>query len=415
MAHLYIVPMCEFLLFAKKKDKTKIKGVENIMSIYHWSCQIISRSKGRSVTSSAAYRSGTKIFDERLNTTFNYEKKQVADSFILTPKNVPEFVYDRSKLWNEIERIEKRKDSQLSREINISFPVELTEEQQTELITTYVQKNFVNKGMISDVCIHRDNPNNPHCHVMLTMREINSEGFGKKNREWNDKSLVEEWRKEWSNECNKYLEISKQIDHRSYKRQGINKVPQIHENIHVRGLEKKGVKTKIRQYNESVIVHNKILELEEILKDTIRQKSYNNQTRRSLRDERDNIRFEGWEINSKLRMIDNHFNKIERLTNRQTELHQKMNSIQSEKPHKRFLKQKQYKNTLQSLKNEIKVNTEELNVLNKKSSDLKKQKRDLTSEKDKLLEQGKVIQKEIVTELYKPQKQRSKQKNRELE
>ena len=75
--------------------------------------------------------------------------------------------YDRNRLWNEVEQSEKRKNSQLAREINVALPKELSKDQQAELIKNYVQTEFVDKGMVADIAIHRDDQENPHvsCHV----------------------------------------------------------------------------------------------------------------------------------------------------------------------------------------------------------------------------------------------------------
>ncbi|WP_310143179.1 MobA/MobL family protein [Paenibacillus amylolyticus] len=67
------------------------------------------------------------------------------------------------------ELAEKRKDSQICREINVALPVELSPEQQRSLLTEYVKEQFIDRGMIPDLAIHRDDPSNPHAHIMLTM------------------------------------------------------------------------------------------------------------------------------------------------------------------------------------------------------------------------------------------------------
>ena len=154
------------------------------MAIYHLSMQIISRSKGQSAVASASYRSGEKLVDERTSETKFYVRDVQPETMILAPSNSPDWVQDRNSLWNEVEKIEKRKDSQLAREMNIALPKELSNEQQKELISNFVQSEFVDKGMIADVAIHRDDKENPHAHVMLTMRTIDENGFGKKNRDW---------------------------------------------------------------------------------------------------------------------------------------------------------------------------------------------------------------------------------------
>ena len=165
------------------------------MAIYHVSGKIISRSGGRSAVAAAAYRSAEKLFDERIGVFHDYSNKadDVLYKEILKPENAPEWVMDREKLWNEVERVEKRKDAQLAREFVVSLPKELNLEQNIELGKEFVKKEFVSLGMIADVCIHDGKyhgESQPHMHVMLTLREISEEGFGKKVREWNNKELL---------------------------------------------------------------------------------------------------------------------------------------------------------------------------------------------------------------------------------
>jgi len=155
------------------------------MAIYHLSGSIISRSQGRSCVAASAYRAGGKIIDERTGLTHDFEKKEgdVAHKEILLPKGAPAWMGERARLWNHVEAVEKRKDAQLAREFTISLPKELTEQQNIALARQFVQQQFVDKGMVADVCVHRGHGNDqPHAHVMLSLREITAEGFGKKNR-----------------------------------------------------------------------------------------------------------------------------------------------------------------------------------------------------------------------------------------
>jgi hypothetical protein len=235
------------------------------MAIFHSSSQVIGRSSGKSSVGASAYRAGEKIYNERDGLEHDYTKKDgVVYKQILTPENAPEWAKDRSKLWNEVERVEKRKDSQLAREINIALPNELNREQQVNLLKNYVQENFVSKGMIADTVIHDTGKGNPHAHIMLTMRDITQEGFGKKNREWNSKENVEKWREQLADHINKALEkvgIKDRVDHRSYKDQGIDKVATKHEGHVVRAMESRGIETDIGNYNRQALDKNKMLEL----------------------------------------------------------------------------------------------------------------------------------------------------------
>lgn len=159
------------------------------MAIYYHATKPISRSKGGSATRSAAYQAREEIKDELLNKTYNYSNRQdIEYKEILTPlpavgKNA--WMVDRAQLWNRVEQNENRHDSQLARNITIAIPIELNHQERIDLIREYVQRSYVDRGMIADVCLHDFNTNNPHAHVMLTMRnlEIDNDGlatFGKK-------------------------------------------------------------------------------------------------------------------------------------------------------------------------------------------------------------------------------------------
>ncbi|HAU0345697.1 TPA: Ti-type conjugative transfer relaxase TraA [Legionella pneumophila] len=204
------------------------------MAIYRFSVQPISRSQGRSVVASSAYRSGEKIIDERTGATYDYtDKNDVVHKEIFLPENAPQWMSERSQLWNAVELGENRKDAQLAREVQLALPRELTIEQNTKLVREFVQSEFVARGMVADFCFHNpkgdDGLNQPHAHILLTLREVNEEGFGLKERAWNDKALLEHWREEWANCQNRHLAlhgIDQRVDHRSYKEQGIPLEPQ---------------------------------------------------------------------------------------------------------------------------------------------------------------------------------------------
>lgn len=71
----------------------------------------------------------------------DYSRKGgVADAFTMAPKDAPDWVHDREQLWTEVELGEKRKDAQLAREYNVAFPIELSQEQTTEMLRDYVQR-----------------------------------------------------------------------------------------------------------------------------------------------------------------------------------------------------------------------------------------------------------------------------------
>lgn len=204
------------------------------MASYHLSAKILSRSSGRSAVAAASYRARTQIKDVRQGMTFDYsQKNDLGHSEILAPENSPEWVYDRAELWNRVEANEKRKDAQLMREIEVALPKELNTEEQAELLREFCNDNFVNKGMIADINVHQDG-NNPHAHIMLTMRKVKGEGFGKKERSWNNKNNLIKWREEWANVQNIHLAKAGhdiRVDHRNYVQQGIDIEPQTKRGI----------------------------------------------------------------------------------------------------------------------------------------------------------------------------------------
>ncbi|MSS67585.1 MobA/MobL family protein, partial [Xylella fastidiosa] len=79
-----------------------------------------------------------------------------------------------------VEHCEKRNDSQLARELEVALPTELTPDQQRELVRGFVRSQFVDVGMVADIAIHHAKSENPHAHILLTMRDIGTDGFGKK-------------------------------------------------------------------------------------------------------------------------------------------------------------------------------------------------------------------------------------------
>jgi len=205
-----------------------------VVAIYHFSAKIISRSTGRSAVAAAAYRSASRLFDERTEQLFDYCRKAgVLNSEILMPDGAPERWSDRAVLWNEVEWGEKRKDAQLCREIEFALPREMKPDDAIELARAFVEREFVRRGMVADLNVHcdigEDGLPKPHAHVMLALREVGADGFGAKARDWNSTALLEHWREAWAEHANARLaelDLDIRIDHRSLKDQGIDLEPQ---------------------------------------------------------------------------------------------------------------------------------------------------------------------------------------------
>jgi len=246
------------------------------MAIFHMSFQNISAGKMRSAVASASYRSGDKLFSDKEGKTYSYARDVKPEAFILTPKNAPDWAKDRQKLWNEVEKKDRKANSRYAKEFNVALPIELLEQDQKDLLTKYVQENFVNSGMVADVVIHRDHPDNPHAHVMLTNRPFNPDGtWGQKTKaeyildshgnktktpagnvrnrkiwlvDWDKKEKITEWRHNWATAVNQVLEaknLPDRISEKSYEEQGIDEVATQHEGINSQ-------KEKRQEFNQNV-------------------------------------------------------------------------------------------------------------------------------------------------------------------
>jgi len=224
------------------------------MAIYHLHVKVIGRKSGSSAVASAAYRSGSRLRDERLDRSHDFSAKRgVVHSEVLLPENAPEAWGDRERLWNEVEAFEIRKDAQLAREVEFAIPREISEAQGIELARDYARGEFVDRGMIADLNVHwdvgEDGMPKPHAHVMLTMRAVDEDGFGPKVRDWNRTDMVERWRERWAELANERLaelDIDSRIDHRSLEAQGIALEPQSQIGAPAQRIEGEGIEATDR-------------------------------------------------------------------------------------------------------------------------------------------------------------------------
>ena len=239
----------------------------------------------------AAYRSGEKLTNEWDGRTHDYTRKGgIVHTEIILPANAPRDFYDRAALWNSVEMSEKAANAQLAREVEVALPNELNREEQLKLVREFVKDAFVDAGMCADIAVHDKGDGNPHAHIMLTLRPLNPDGtWGAKCRkvyetdadgnripdgkggwknhrenstDWNDKGNAEKWRAAWAAHMNKALEakgVTVRVDHRSYKRQGVDKIPSIHMGVAAMRMEKRGIRTIKGDFNRAIAADNKLL------------------------------------------------------------------------------------------------------------------------------------------------------------
>ena len=226
--------------------RIELRLVES-MAFYRCEVKIFSREKrGRSVVAAAAYRAGSKIFDERNEKTFDYTRrtKGVVQTVLLLPDAAP--AWDSSTLWNKVEASEARVDARLAREFLLAVPPELSDKEQFELAVSWAQSDLVSKGMVAEVSLHHSKSGkNPHCHVLTTVRKLEGDHFSvKKPREWNDVGMLMGWRESWANSVNSALEKAgrdERVDHRSLKDRGIDRIPEPKIGVAATAMKRKGL------------------------------------------------------------------------------------------------------------------------------------------------------------------------------
>lgn len=264
------------------------------MDFFHCPIKIISRNKGRSAVAASAYISASRLENTWDGTTHDYTRKQhVIYTEVMLPAHAPPEYADRSVLWNSVEWNEKNRDAQLARTLELALPAELTHDQNIALIRRFVQETFVDKGMCADVAFHDKGDGNPHVHIMLTMRAIQEDGsWAPKSRlvynldadgnripakqngrwkthkenivDWDDRGKAEIWRAAAADAINGALQeagfTQGFVDHRSYARQGIERIPMVHEGPDARAMEKRGIRTEVGDLNREIREQNKLLD-----------------------------------------------------------------------------------------------------------------------------------------------------------
>lgn len=276
------------------------------MAHYHCSIRIIKRSAGRSSVQFSAYIGGTEMYDERKGEKYNHtSKEEVVDSGIFLADRIYDKYNDADEFWNDVEHSEKASNAQLARTFEIALPHELTLEQNKQIVKDFAH-SLLDDGMPAvDFGIHQKN-DNLHAHFMVPLRDHDGEKWQNKQKSvfardasgnkipvldengnqkyrerpgkgkelmwkrisepvknWNDRSYAETWRKRVADLQNDALEkagFSVRVDHRSYKRQGIDKLPQIHEGYNARKMEKDGKISERCQINRLIREENELKE-----------------------------------------------------------------------------------------------------------------------------------------------------------
>lgn len=256
------------------------------MAIYHLSAKAIERSKGRSAVAAVAYRSASRIVDERTGTEHDYSRKRgVLHAEVILPGGG---TADRAEAWNRIEKHHKRGDAVVAREIEVALPSELNAAQRQALALSYARELSERYGVLVDVALHasrtvtpRDLARDPeqhweidpetgrrhngnwHAHIVLSACSVSPAGeLGKKVAEMDPihckrakiENMVDRERARWAELTNAALEQHGQVarvDHRSHVARGIDEEPGRHLGPAAAGYERRtGQPSWLRQLHE---------------------------------------------------------------------------------------------------------------------------------------------------------------------
>lgn len=262
------------------------------MAQFRLEMQAIKRADGRSTVAAAAYRAASLLHDARLEMSFDFRAKGgVAFTGVMGPPSAPPAYADRQALWNAVEAADKRIDSRPAREILISLPHELSDDQRHALVRAFVSESLVARGMIADYAIHdpdaHGDQRNYHAHILVTTRRVGPEGFGFKAREWDNPDAVRALRLEWCHVQNLHLRQhlgpeAPQVTHLSLADQGQGREPTIHLGPAASGMERRGEGSDRGDINRRVAERNgarregpaKVRDLEDRMAETMARRAY---------------------------------------------------------------------------------------------------------------------------------------------
>ena len=192
------------------------------MATFHLRNGFVSRGKGQSVVAAAAYQARARLYNEQDGLTKDYTRhheQELLESAIYAPKDAPDWVFDRERLWNAAERAEddhnktRAKAARTAQRFEISLPHELSLEQNRRLLQDILRDNFTRKGRVCDVSIHgphkEGDQRNIHAHVLVTMRTVNAQGFSAEKPHLSKAELREQvnhLRENVARQCSRHLE-----------------------------------------------------------------------------------------------------------------------------------------------------------------------------------------------------------------
>lgn len=248
------------------------------MAIFYLETKPIKRSEGRSSVAASAYRAGVSLVDERTGLKHNYEKKGkngVVNKDCFMYQDGKKIQLDRGELWNKAEQSEKRKDGRTGRDFIANLPFELNPKQRESIVREFSETIAKRYNVAIDWAIHlpdkKGDNRNHHAHILITTRKAKFENgqivlgdktmLEKENKELKKQGLpltndqIKTIRKDWEIITNNHLAlagIEERIDCRSYREQGVYKLPTVKLGARASENERNGIATRKGDYNRLV-------------------------------------------------------------------------------------------------------------------------------------------------------------------
>jgi ATP-dependent exoDNAse (exonuclease V) alpha subunit len=227
------------------------------MASYHLSVKSVSRATGRSAPAAAAYRTATRIENERDGLVHDYTRRGGVDArFLVVPEGAA-WAEDRAALWNAAEASEKRKDAKVAREYELALPHELGREERQQLAGEFAREVVARFGVAADVAVHEPHregdQRNWHAHVLTTTRVVSAGGMGAKTRELDvmqtSGPAVEALRELWGHQVNRALaraQAAERVDHQSFARRGEDLVAEQHMGPAATAMERRAERERVQ-------------------------------------------------------------------------------------------------------------------------------------------------------------------------
>ncbi len=229
---------------------------------------ILTRSKGNTVTGKAAYNARCRIENERTGqvSSFSHLPNKIISEHFYPAANAPEWAQTRQGYWNGVELRENRADSQLAMDWVIDLPHQLqaNPDHARMALQDFIRENFTRKGYGADLAFHpahdHGDERNFHAHLMVGIRKFEKDGSWSKTKDGvPDPHELTELRRRMADKLNRHLErhgYGIQVDHRSNEARGIERESTVHMGRAAAALERLGVQTEVGNLNRAIQVRN---------------------------------------------------------------------------------------------------------------------------------------------------------------